>query len=158
MIPKSGNRFSDKIMLEQNVRANFDSIQSDTALRMPTMRVAGGVVVVLMLAGCAGSPFGGATPSAAPAPTEDMTGRWILSTPNAPSCGMNFAGAPGAHEGTIEPEGGCPGKFFTSWHWTLEQSALTINDHENQPLAHFTVADDRFEGQATAGMPVTLNR
>src|SRR5450759_1678392 len=96
MIPKSGNRFSDKIMLEQNVRANSDSIQSDTALRMPTMRVAGGVVVVLMLAGCAGSPFGGATPAAAPAPTEDMTGRWILSTPNAPSCGMNFAGAPGA--------------------------------------------------------------
>ena len=125
---------------------------------MPTMRVAGGVVVALMLAGCAGSPFGGATPAAAPAPTGDMTGRWILSTPNAPSCGMNFAGAPGAHEGTIEPEGGCPGKFFTSWHWTLEQSALTINDHENQPLAHLTVADDRFEGQATAGMPVTLNR
>ena len=158
MIPKSGNRFSDKIMLEQNVRANSDSIQSDTALRMPTIRVAGGVVVALMLAGCAGSPFGGATPAAAPAPTEDMTGRWILSTPNAPSCGMNFAGAPGAHEGTIEPEGGCPGKFFTSRHWTLEQSALTINDHENQPLAHLTVADDRFEGQATAGMPVTLNR
>jgi len=121
------------------------------------MRAAGGVLVALMLAGCTGSPFGDATP-AAPAPTGDMTGRWILSAPNAPSCGMNFVGAPGAHEGTIEPEGGCPGKFFTSRHWTLEQSALTINDHEKQTLAHLTVADDRFEGQATAGMPVTLNR
>jgi hypothetical protein len=123
---------------------------------MPTIRGAGGVVVALMLAGCAGGPFGGAIP--APTPTEDMTGRWILSVPNAPSCGMKFAGAPGAQQGTIEPEGGCPGKFFTSRHWTLEQSALTINDHENRPLAHLILADDRFEGQTTAGTPMTLAR
>ena len=117
-------------------------------------RTAGVAMGALALAAC--GSVGDQT--AAPQTTEIMTGRWILSAPNAPSCGMNFAGAPGAHEGTIEPEGGCPGKFFTSRHWTLEQSALTINDHENQPLAHLTVADDRFEGQATAGPPVTLNR
>ncbi len=125
---------------------------------MPIIRVAGGVLVASMLVGCAGSPFGGATPPAAPSLTVDMTGRWILAAPNAPSCGMNFAGAPGAREGTVAPEGGCPGKFFTSRHWMLDQNALTINDHENQPLAHLTLADGAFEGQATAGMPVTLSR
>jgi hypothetical protein len=32
MIPKSGNRFSEKIMHEQNVRSNFDSIGMDRTL------------------------------------------------------------------------------------------------------------------------------
>ena len=64
-----------------------------------------------------------------------MAGRWILTAPNAPSCGMNFAGAPGAREGTVSPEGGCPGKFFLSRRWALEQDALVINDDENNPLA-----------------------
>jgi len=158
MIPKNGNRFSDKIMLKQNVRANSDSSQNDMALRLPTIRVAGGVLVALMVAGCVGNPIGGATPAVAPTPDVIMTGRWILSAPNAPSCGMNFAGAPAGHEGSIEPEGGCPGNFFTSRHWTLEQGALTISDHENQPLAHLSFAADHFEGQATAGTPVTLSR
>jgi hypothetical protein len=81
-----------------------------------------------------------------------------LSAPDAPSCGMNFAGAPNAHDGTIAPEGGCPGKFFTSRHWTLRQGGLTINDHENQPLAQLTFANGHFEGQADAGAPVTLGR
>jgi hypothetical protein len=157
MIPKSGNRFSDKIMLKQDVRANSDSIQSDTALGMPTIRVAVGVLIALLLAGCAGGLFGDSTPAAA-TPTADMAGRWILTAPNAPSCGMNFGGAPGVQQGTVAPEGGCPGKFFTSRHWTIEQGALTINDQENQPLAHLAFAGDRFEGQATAGMAVTLSR
>ncbi len=116
-----------------------------------------------MLAGCAGSPVGGAAPAAAPAAnvmmtSVTMTGRWILAAPNAPSCGMNFASSPGGQDGTIEPEGGCPGNFFTSRHWTLAQDTLTINDHENKPLANLTYADSRFEGQATAGAPVTLSR
>ena len=122
------------------------------------MRVAGGVLVALTLAGCAGGPFGGATPAAALAPTEDLIGRWILAAPNAPSCGMNFAGAPGALAGTIEPDGGCPGKFFTSRHWTLAQGALSINDDENQPLARFSFASGHYEGRATTGMPVSLTR
>ena len=70
---------------------------------------------------------------------------------------MNFGGAPGAQQGTITPDGGCPGKFFTSRRWTLDQGALTINDYENQPLAHLNFANGRFEGQATTGMPVTLS-
>ena len=85
-----------------------------------------------------------------------MAGRWILAAPNAPSCGMNFAGAPGAREGTISPEGGCPDKFFMSRRWTLEQGALMIVDEDNQPLATLSYADGRFEGQSTAGVPVTL--
>jgi len=125
---------------------------------MPTMRAAGGVLVVLMLAGCAGGPFGGAIPAAEATLDIDMTGRWILAAPSAPTCGLNFTGGPGVFTGAIEPDGGCPGNFFTSRHWTLDKSALTINDQENQPLAHLTYTDYRFEGQATAGTPVTLSR
>src|SRR5450830_319487 len=103
---------------------------------MPTIRVVGGVLIALMLAGCAGSSFSDSTPAAPQAPSMDMAGRWMLSAPNAPSCGMNFGGAAGAREGTIAPEGGCPGNFFMSRHWTLERDALVINDHEDKPLAH----------------------
>jgi Protease inhibitor Inh len=125
---------------------------------MPVLRAAAGVLVAWLLAGCAGSPFGGATPVAEATLDVDMTGRWILATPNAPSCGMNFAGAPGALAGTVEPEGGCPGRFYTSRRWTLDKGTLTINDDENQPLARLTFTDNRYDGQAAAGTPVTLTR
>ncbi len=139
MIPKSGHRFSEKIMLKQNV--------------IPAIRAAGCVFIASLLAGCAGGALENATPAAPPA---EMAGRWMLAAPDAPSCGMNFGGAPGAHQGTVTPEGGCPGKFFTSERWTLEQGTLLINDRANQPLAHLTFANGRFEGQDTAGMAVTL--
>jgi hypothetical protein len=87
-----------------------------------------------------------------------MAGRWMLSAPNAPACGMNFEGAPGQTQGAIEPEGGCPGKFFMSRHWQLAQDQLTINDHENEPLAQLKFAGGHFEGQSTAGTPVRLAR
>ena len=87
-----------------------------------------------------------------------MTGRWILAAPNAPILRHEFRRCAGRAEGVVEPEGGCPGNFFTSRHWTLDKGALTINDQENQPLAHLTLADRRFEGQAAAGTPVTLSR
>jgi hypothetical protein len=125
---------------------------------MPVLRAAAGVLVAWLLAGCAGSPFGGATPVAVATLDVDMTGRWILAAPNAPPCGMNFAGAPGGLAGTVEPEGGCPGRFYTSRRWTLDKGTLTINDDENQPLARLSFASGRYEGQATAGMPVTLTR
>jgi hypothetical protein len=91
-------------------------------------------------------------------PAADMTGRWLLSAPNAPSCGMAFNGAPGAREGTIAPEGGCPARFFTSRHWVYEQGQLVIKDHNNEPLAKLSYTGTRFEGPATAGMTVTLSR
>jgi hypothetical protein len=119
------------------------------------IRLAGGVLIASLLAGCAGAPFGDTAPTAAAA---DMSGRWILAAPNAPTCGLNFDGPPGAQEGRVVPEGGCPGKFFTSRRWSLEQGALMINDDENQPLARLNFTSGRYEGQATAGMPVTLTR
>ena len=122
------------------------------------IRVAGGVLIASMLAGCAGGPFGAATPAAPALTGDDMPGRWFLAAPNGPPCGMNFGGAPGAQQGTVTPDGGCPGKFFTSRHWALEQGALVINDDDNQPLARLTFANGHFEGQATAGMAVTLSR
>jgi hypothetical protein len=111
-------------------------------------------MMALMLAGCAGEPV------AAPAPklAITMAGRWILSAPNAPSCSMTFEGAPGQKQGAIHPEGGCPGKFFTSRSWALSEGRLTIDDYKNRPLAELELAKGGFQGKSTAGMPVTLAR
>ena len=127
---------------------------------MPTIRAPGGAAIALMLACCAGNPLGDATPAAAPASAQPviMNGRWILAAPNAPSCGMIFEGAAGGQDGSIAPEGGCPGNFFTSRHWTLAAGALTINDQNNQPLAQLNYADGRFDGKTIAGLAVTLSR
>ncbi len=122
---------------------------------MMMVRVAGGPVFALLLAGCASNSLGGA---AASMPENGMPGRWMLAAPNAPICGMNFAGAPGARDGSVSPEGGCPEKFFMSRRWALDQDALAINDQDNQPLAKLSYAGGRFEGQSTAGTPVTLSR
>jgi hypothetical protein len=95
---------------------------------------------------------GGATP-------VSMTGRWVLATPNAGFCSMTFAGAPGATEGTIAPEGGCPGNFFTSRKWAFEPSGLVIRNHNGEPLAELSTAGPgRLEGQATSGEQVSLTR
>jgi len=85
-----------------------------------------------------------------------MNGRWILSAPNAPSCGMMFETAADGIQGAIRPEGGCPGELFKSRRWQLAQGQLTINDHENQPLAQLKFAAGHFEGQSTDGLPVRL--
>ena len=54
---------------------------------------------------------------------------------------MTFGSAgPTAVEGTIAPEGGCPGKFFTSRKWTFEQGgARSMRDHNGQPLAQLSM-------------------
>jgi hypothetical protein len=123
---------------------------------MTMVRAAVSILIALSLAGCAGGgSLGG---SVAPAPDTGMAGRWILAAPNAPVCGMNFAGAPGTRDGTVSPEGGCPDKFFMSRRWALEQGALAIIDQDNQPLAKLSNTGGRFEGQSTAGTPVTLSR
>jgi len=111
----------------------------------------------LMLAACATEQ--GPTPPT-PLPQSDMTGRWVLSVPDAPPCGMEFGGAPERFEGLIVPEGGCPGKFFTSKRWTFAQATLTLTiaDQENVPLAQLTLAEGRFTGKSMTGLPVTLSR
>jgi hypothetical protein len=105
-----------------------------------------------------------AAPLAAPggprgAPPVNMAGRWTLNSPGAGTCAMNFAGAQGAAEGTIAPEGGCPGNFFTSRKWVFEQDGLVIRDHTGKPLAQLAVVSpSRLDGQSTSGQPVMLAR
>jgi hypothetical protein len=84
-----------------------------------------------------------------------MPGRWILAAPNAPTCGMNFTGA---RSGKVSPEGGCPGNFYLSRTWALEQDALVIKDEGDNTLARLPNAGGRFEGQSAAGLSVTLSR
>ena len=124
---------------------------------MGARRITGGIIMTLMLAACA-SEQGPAPPT--PLPQSDMTGRWMLSAPNAPACGMEFEGAPGQTQGTINPDGGCPGNFYTSrnWTFTLDTLTLTIADNKNQPLAQLKLSGTQFTGQSTAGTPVTLSR
>jgi len=120
-------------------------------------KIAGGVLIGWALAGCAGQSLSSGG-SNSPAPEMAMAGRWILTAPRAPSCGMNFAGAAGASAGTVSPEGGCPGNFYLSRTWTLEPDALVINDDENNPIARLGFSGERFQGLSTTGTAVTLVR
>lgn len=131
---------------------------------MTTKRSAAGLLALLLLAGCAGGQFSlnGPPEPAPPGPGVNMAGRWLLSVPGAPGCGMKFAAATdakeGSKEGTVAPEGGCPGNFFTSRHWSIENGTLTIADHEYRPLAQLKLANGRFDGTSAAGASVTLAR
>ena len=89
-----------------------------------------------------------------------MAGRWLLAQPGRGQCDMTFrSAAPDAADGTIAPEGGCPGKFFTSRKWAFDSNGLTIQDHNSQPLAQFSSAGGtNFDGKAASGDAVTLTR
>ncbi len=63
-----------------------------------------------------------------------------------------------ALQGTIAPEGGCPGNFFTSRKWTFENDMLIIRDFKNQQLAQLSYSADHFEGQGNGGGKLTLSR
>jgi hypothetical protein len=63
-----------------------------------------------------------------------------------------------ALQGTIAPEGGCPGSFFTSRKWTFEHDMLIIRDFKNQPLTQLSYSVDHFEGQDNSGGKLTLSR
>ena len=66
---------------------------------------------------------------------------------------------PSATEGTVAPEGGCPGQFYTSRKWTFESTGLIIRDHNGEPLVQLSAAGaNRFNGQAVSGDTVTLTR
>lgn len=137
-------------------------------MKMKAVRPALGALTLVLaglaLAQCSGG-FGGlelgGTASAPPAtpPSVNMGGRWLLSSPGRGQCLMTFsAAAEGGAEGTIRPEGGCPGKFFTSRKWTFEQGGLVMRDHNGQPLAQLSEAGGRYDGKASSGEPVTLTR
>jgi len=123
------------------------------------------LVSSLVLAGCSGdraaNPFSSSdTPSVArpAAPPVNMAGRWLLASPGLGQCNMTFGGTPGSAEGTIAPEGGCPGQFYTSRKWTFDSTGLTIRNHNGEPLAQLSAAGNQFTGQSTAGAAVTLTR
>lgn len=125
------------------------------------------VLLSLALAGCAGERmsglFGGGQQEPAYTgsirPQVDMSGRWVLVSPGRGQCTMNFSGGPGAPNGGIAPEGGCPGNFFTSRNWNFEQAGLILRDHTGAPLGQLSAAGNaRFDGRSVAGEPITLYR
>lgn len=113
------------------------------------------MIAALVLAGCAADQN-----VLDPAPSRDTTipGRWILSAPGAPSCGLEFGGAGGTREGIIAPDGGCPGNLYLSRHWSVDGGGLTITGGENQVLAQLKSAGRNFEGISATGIQVTLSR
>jgi hypothetical protein len=126
--------------------------------------------LLLVLAGCVSDGGGfpdlistGSIRSEPPkpaAPAINMAGRWQLASPSGGVCGVNFTAAPGATSGKIAPEGGCPGRFFTSRQWAFDQGALVIYDHKDKPLARLASSEPpgRFEGKAVSGIEVALSR
>jgi hypothetical protein len=129
------------------------------------MRTLAVSLAALALAGCVGEkPWehwdaASAASVMRGAPPEPMAGRWQLAAPGSSPCNMNFGGTPDAGEGTIAPEGGCPGNFYTSRKWTFEQGSLVIRDHNGVPLGQLALAaPGRFDGKATGGQQVTLTR
>lgn len=123
---------------------------------------------LLMLAGCAGERVNGlfssnpdpvTTGSIRQQPQANMTGRWVLVSPGRGQCNVNFSGGPGAPNGGVAPEGGCPGNFYTSRNWNFEQAGLILRDHTGAPLGQLSAAGNaRFDGRSTAGEPITLYR
>jgi hypothetical protein len=122
------------------------------------------ILVLLALTGCSGIDWPGSSssPTAPPqagAPPVSLAGRWQLSSPSRGQCNMTFgASSPAAADGTIAPEGGCPGKFYMSRKWTYDQTGLTLRDHNSQPLAQLAGEGGNFQGKATSGEPVALMR
>jgi len=114
----------------------------------------------MLATGCAGDRFDEKKEKLS---AINMAGRWMLTSPNRGQCGMNFSGAPKATEGTIRPEGGCPGNFFTSRTWALVEGTIVIKDHNGEQLVHLSPSNTSgasiwFEGQAATGERVMLAR
>jgi hypothetical protein len=129
-------------------------------------QVAAALLVLATLAACASAPkpepppLAAAPPPSPPTPTPppiDLAGRWRLTAAAGGACFMTLGSAPGAAQGTIAPEGGCPGNFFTSRKWTFEHDALIIRDHKGQTLAQLSFTGGHFEGQDDNGGTLSLS-
>jgi hypothetical protein len=128
------------------------------------------------LAGCGGGFLGSASSDPSPPPPPpanaraaakatptpppiDMAGRWQLASTAGGACAMTFAATPGSGEGTIAPEGGCPGNFFTSRRWVYDQGALVIRNHTGASLASLAFSPPaRFDGETATGETISLTR
>jgi hypothetical protein len=120
-------------------------------------------LVALSMTGCAVSlpGFGSSTPPPEETATvpASIAGRWLLNSPGRGQCVMVFGtAAPDAVEGTVAPQGGCPGRFFTSRKWSMQQGKLVMRDHNDKPLAQLSGDGAKFEGTATTGEPISLTR
>jgi hypothetical protein len=103
-------------------------------------------------------------------PPVELAGAWQLAAATGGTCIMNFAdgavgsGAPAAPapshpgQGTIAPEGGCPGNFFTSRQWTFEAGSLIIRDFQSRPLAQLSYTGGGFQGQDARLGALTLSK
>ena len=146
-------------------------MRAETALGHAALAAA----VAVLLAGCDLSRLGSTNDTSSPTavaaapekpapPPVNMAGRWFLASTDGRKCAMTFANAAAANApptgapGTIAPEGGCPGKFFTSRSFVFDQAgALVIRDHTGAPLGQLTMAgSSRFEGQADEGDHQTM--
>ena len=121
------------------------------------------------MAGCSGDRMagfelpsfggGGSLLTRSTPPPVSMNGRWMLASPGRGQCNMTFGAAgPTAVEGTIAPEGGCPGQFYTSRKWTHDSNGLVIRNHNSEPLAQLSDAGGSFTGTTPGGEAVTLTR
>ena len=133
----------------------------------PALRAPALLLTIMTVAACTGDRFSGfefpgSSTTRPSQPAINLTGRWMLSSPNRGQCHITFTGIGGvkATEGAIAPEGGCPGNFYTSRKWTLEQGNVIIRDHNGEQLAQLTPSGTGwwFEGQATTGEPIMLSR
>ena len=133
----------------------------------PAFRASALILTLFALASCSGDRFEwpGSSPGAPEAtaqpgaPPVNLAGRWLLSSPGRGQCHMTFGAAtPAAVDGTIAPEGGCPGKFYMSRKWTHDQAGLTLRDHTGQALAQLAREGEGFQGKATSGEPIALMR
>ena len=137
---------------------------------MGRARAVAALLALVALAGCATTPSPEPEASALPpaaaspppptvptSPPVDLGGRWKLTAAAGGACVMTFGEAPAAVQGTIAPEGGCPGNFFTSRKWTFERDTLVLRDHKGQSLAQLSFTGGHFEGQDNSGGTVTLS-
>ena len=101
-------------------------------------------------------------------PPVDLAGRWQLAAAAGGACTMTFGDASGAaagttpsgpaDSGTIAPEGGCPGGFFTSRKWNFENGTLIIRDFKSRQLAQLSYVGGHFEGRDKNGGALTLSK
>jgi Protease inhibitor Inh len=87
-----------------------------------------------------------------------MAGRWKFAAAGGGACVMTFGNNPAAVQGTIAPQGGCPGNFFTSRKWTFEHGVLFMRNHKSEVLAQLSFGGGHFEGHDTSGGAVSLTR
>jgi hypothetical protein len=124
------------------------------------------LLVLAALGACSTTPAPEPQPVAAPPPAPpplspppiDLAGKWRLTAAAGGACAMTLGDTAGAAQGTIAPEGGCPGAFFTSRKWTFEHDNLIIRNHKSEPLAQLSFTGGHFEGKDNNGGTISLSR